>query len=160
MADRSLVATDEAGWLESLIVGESARLFRLAYGILRDAQEAEDATQETFARAWRARRGIRTPQAMQSWLTTTCVRECLRRRRVLIAHKTPIASEVSVSDDGPDPDLERAVKHLSAKQRAVITLHYQYGYSLDECADLLKCRPGTVRSHIGRALTSLRKELR
>jgi DNA-directed RNA polymerase specialized sigma24 family protein len=41
----------------------------------------------------------------------------------------------------------------------VITLHYHFGYSLDECASLMGCRPGTARSHLGRALAMLRRKL-
>ena len=40
-----------------------------------------------------------------------------------------------------------------------MTLHYEYGYTLDECASLIGCQPGTARSHLARALASLRKEL-
>jgi len=52
-----------------------------------------------------------------------------------------------------------AFRSLSTKQRAVVVLHYHHGYSLDECASLLGCRPGTARSHLARALTTMRKEL-
>jgi RNA polymerase sigma factor (sigma-70 family) len=58
-----------------------------------------------------------------------------------------------------DLDLERAFARLSLRQRAVLALHYHYGYPLDECAGLMRCRPGTVRSHLARALARLRKEL-
>ncbi len=59
----------------------------------------------------------------------------------------------------PDLDLDRCYRRLSRQQRAVVTLHYQYGYTIDECATLIGCQPGTARSHLARALASLRKEL-
>lgn len=55
--------------------------------------------------------------------------------------------------------MDRAYRRLSLKQRAAITLNYRYGYSVDECALFLGCRPGTVRTHIARGLETLRKEL-
>jgi len=59
----------------------------------------------------------------------------------------------------PDLDLDRGYRRLTRQQRAVVTLHYEYGYTLDECAALIGCQPGTARSHLARALASLRKEL-
>jgi len=56
-------------------------------------------------------------------------------------------------------DFDRAFAQLSAKQRAVFALHVHHGYTLNECAHLLGCRPGTARSHLGRAVASLRKEM-
>ena len=58
-----------------------------------------------------------------------------------------------------DVDLERALRRLSVRQRAVIGLHYVYGYSLDEAAAALGCRPGTARSHLNRALSTLREHM-
>jgi RNA polymerase sigma-70 factor (ECF subfamily) len=62
-------------------------------------------------------------------------------------------------DDRPatNLDLARAYVQLSKQQRAAVALHYFYGYTLDECAELLGNRPGTVRSHLARALVTLRR---
>jgi RNA polymerase sigma-70 factor (ECF subfamily) len=61
--------------------------------------------------------------------------------------------------DGQLLDFDRAFARLSAKQRAVFALHIHHGYTLDECASLLGCRPGTARSHLGRAVAALRREM-
>ena len=58
-----------------------------------------------------------------------------------------------------DPDLDRSYRRLTRQQRAVIALHYEYGYTIDECAHLIGCAPGTARSHLARALTTMRKDL-
>jgi RNA polymerase sigma factor (sigma-70 family) len=57
-------------------------------------------------------------------------------------------------------DMDRAYRRLSLKQRAAIVLTYGYGYTDDESAALMGCRPGTVRTHVARGLATLRKELR
>jgi DNA-directed RNA polymerase specialized sigma24 family protein len=62
--------------------------------------------------------------------------------------------------DAERVDMDRAYRRLSNKQRAAITLNYHHGYSVDECAVFMGCRPGTVRTHIERGLAALRKELR
>jgi len=55
--------------------------------------------------------------------------------------------------------MDRAYRQLSLKQRAAITLNYRHGYSVEECAAFMGCRPGTVRTHVARGLATLRKEL-
>jgi DNA-directed RNA polymerase specialized sigma24 family protein len=60
--------------------------------------------------------------------------------------------------DGWSLDFDKAFRRLSPPQRAAFLLHFHYGYTLDECAGLLGCRPGTARSHLGRAVAKLRKE--
>ena len=64
------------------------------------------------------------------------------------------------SRDAERIDMDRAYRRLSNKQRAAITLKYRHGYSVDECAVFMGCRPGTVRTHLERALNTLRKELK
>ena len=56
-------------------------------------------------------------------------------------------------------DLDRSYRRLSPKQRAAVFLHYHHGYSIDECADLMTCGAGSVRTHLARALASMRKEM-
>ena len=56
-------------------------------------------------------------------------------------------------------DLDRSYRKLSPKQRAALFLHYHHGYSIDECADLMTCGAGSVRTHLARALASMRKEM-
>ena len=63
------------------------------------------------------------------------------------------------SFDGRLLDFDRAFSQLSRSQRAVFTLHVQHGFTLNECAAMLGRRPGTARSHLGRAIARLRKEL-
>lgn len=52
---------------------------------------------------------------------------------------------------------DEAFARLSRQQRAVVVLHYQYGYTLDECSVLMRCRPGSARQHLARALRRLRE---
>jgi DNA-directed RNA polymerase specialized sigma24 family protein len=94
------------------------------------------------------------------------VNHCNSRKRkgalALLLGAAPIHDhDVAAPDFDPaDPDLGKAFRRLTAHQRAVLTLHYQYGYSLDETAELMGSRPGTVRSHLARGLARLREELK
>jgi RNA polymerase sigma-70 factor (ECF subfamily) len=137
-------------------------LLGLALAILRDTQEAEDAVQDTMEIAWRSWRSVRDEDRRTAWLRQICVRRCLRVRRGLVRRlfltEMPQVPEAQALDL-VDPALDRACRQLTVQQRAVITLHYHFGYSLDECASLMGCRPGTARSHLGRALAMLRRKL-
>ena len=151
----------EAPGFEAAVRAESGRLFAVAYSILRDPQEAEDAVQETMELAWRSWDALRDPSKRSAWLRQICVRRAIRTRRRLLP-RLWLADSITVPSPQhgePDVDLDRSYRRLTRQQRAVVTLHYEYGYSLDECAALIGCQPGTARSHLARALASLRKEL-
>lgn len=158
MASGAVVSDLDA--FEQAVRTQSRALYSLARSILGDQQEAEDAVQDTMELAWRSWRSLRDPQRRAAWLKQICVRRCLRVKRRLFG-RVPLSENDRDPRPSPtaDPDLDRAFYRLSRHQRAVIRLHYHDGYSLDECAGLMGCRPGTVRSHLARALASLRQEL-
>jgi RNA polymerase sigma-70 factor (ECF subfamily) len=164
---RAAEASDRRLEFEAAVHLDGARLLGLAFSILRDAGDAEDAVQETMVRAWRAWDSVSDPERRGAWLTRICINHCLHRRR-RAAGRWLLSSDAdgqvpeavaSPSFDERDLDIDRACRRLTAQQRTVITLHYHHGYGLDECADLMGCRPGTVRSHLARALTTLRREM-
>ena len=150
--------------LEHLVEAQQRRLFLIALSIVRDPSEAEDAVQESFLLAWRKWDALRDETKRQQWLTTICVRHCLRRRRGLLRWRladpdTTTAAAEHVRFEGRLVDLDRAQAALSRQQRAALVLGYQYGYSADQSAELMGLAPGTVRSHLARALATLRKEM-
>jgi len=155
------------GDFDAVAIGQARRLYGLAFSILRDAGEAEDAVQETMVRAWRSWDSLRDEAARTGWLTRICVNHCLRRRSLMSRLPWPSGGREEVLPDASQPTpadprqarLRDGFKRLSARQRAVLSLHYHHGYSLDESAALIGCRPGTARSHLARALATLREEL-
>jgi RNA polymerase sigma-70 factor, ECF subfamily len=157
------IATSDEAWsaFETSVRRETRVLFSVAVAILRDPHEAEDAVQDTLEIAWRSRGSLREGEKQGAWLRQICIRRCLRvkhrlLKRLFLAERSAVEAKPL---DTIDSDLDRACRRLTLHQRAVIALHYHYGYSLDECATLMNCRPGTVRSHLARALTALRKQL-
>jgi RNA polymerase sigma-70 factor (ECF subfamily) len=153
-------AVDDHTAFDDAVRSHSRRLLGLALSILGDQHEAEDAVQDTMMLAWRSWTSLRDPDRRGAWLKQICVRRCLRAKRRRFG-LLPVTEQDRDPRDlaTADPDLDRAFRRLSRHQRAVIRLHYRDGYSLDECARLMGCRPGTARSHLARALTSLRQEL-
>lgn len=140
------------------------RMLAVATLILRNSRDAEDAVQDAMLVAWRQWDQLRDSSRTEAWLTKTCVRQSLRNARRL---RIRGAREMQLHDDAARPlahsgdavRWDEAFERLSRRQRAVVVLHYHYGYTLDECAELMGCRPGSARQHLARALRQLREKL-
>ena len=152
---------------ERSVTPQVSRLFGLAMTILADRGEAEDAVQETMISAWKSRNQLRDEAKRSAWLTRICVNHCIHRRRGLLRRTlwsgegefAAVPADPTVQFEGRLLDFNRAFMNLSPSQRAAFALHVQHGYTLNECATFMGCRPGTARSHLGRAVASLRREM-
>src|SRR6202050_2448927 len=151
---------------EAVAVPDARRLYSLALSILRDEGESEDAVQETLLKAWRSWESLSEMERPAAWLTRVCVNHCISRRRHLRSRGWPPLelferpdANAAGSPTAELLDMDRAYRRLSLRQRAAITLNYRHGYSVEECAVFMGCRPGTVRTHVARGLATLRKEL-
>ncbi len=165
MGQATAGAAEREASFDALLDRERRRLYGIAYSILRDHAEAEDALQEAMLKAWRSWDSVRDESARASWLVRICVNHCINRRtglRRLRLGRTVDARDMATPHprfDGRLVDLDRSYLRLSPRQRAAVFLHYHHGYSIDECAALMSCRPGSVRTHIARALASMRREM-
>lgn len=162
-------ATEElpasAASFDAVLDGQRRRLYGIAYSILRDHGEAEDALQEALLKAWRSWRQVRSEEARSRWLVRICVNQCINKRRGLRL-RGPLTTVTHREEAPADPrfagrlvDLDRSYVRLSPRQRAAVFLHYHHGYSIGECADLMGCGPGSVRTHLARAIASMREEM-
>lgn len=138
-------------------------LYRLAYRVsfrmLGDRQDAEDAAQETLARAhlhW-ARLRDRPEGWVVSVVTNLSIDRLRRRRRPPISGSGPVAL---VDVHLPERvDLARAIRRLPRRQREVVVLRYLADWPETAVADALGCSPGTVKVHASRGLAALRVHL-
>jgi RNA polymerase sigma-70 factor (ECF subfamily) len=155
--------------LEQLIVDRYADLLRLAFLILHDVSEAEDATQLALERAWRSRAQVRAAGSTLFWLRRIVVREALRARsspwRVLrlpsrLIEIEPAGGPATAPGDAERLDVVRAFEHLPADQGAVVVLHHYLAYPISEVAEMLDVPLETVRSRLRLAMRRLREELR
>jgi RNA polymerase sigma-70 factor (ECF subfamily) len=140
--------------------------YRLAWAILGDSGDADDATQEAFASAWRNRRSLRDPDRFDAWFGRILVNECrlrLRRRareriRPLTELGEPAVADASGHVSARDA-ISRAVTRLDADHRIVVILRYWADLSVDEIAARLDVPSGTVKSRLHYALRSMRPRL-
>jgi RNA polymerase sigma factor (sigma-70 family) len=131
-------------------------LVRVAFLITGSAAAAEDAVHEVFVRCAHRIESLDHPE---SYLRAAVVNECRtqhRRSRRGETHRT-----VAINDHLPTEHIETrdALAALTPRQRAAIVLRYFEDLPEAEIAEVLRCRPATVRSLISRALGTLRKEL-
>ncbi len=137
-------------------------VFRLACGFVGDRELAEDVTQDVFLRLADGRARGRPRARFRTWLykvTLNTARE-LRRRQGREAGL--LAEDEAEQRSMPPPqnallaDLERALGGLSERQREVVVLRFYEGLSTRETAQVMRCREGTVKSHLHRAFEFLR----
>ena len=145
--------------------------FRIAYLVVGNAAEAEDAAQDGFVKAYRALHRFRSGEPLRPWLLKIVANEARNRRRASTrrdALTLRAAAESSSGEAAPSPeaallDRERreslvaAVDALPEPQRLVIGCRYFLDLSEDETAAVLGVRRGTVKSRTARALDRLRE---
>jgi RNA polymerase sigma-70 factor (ECF subfamily) len=152
---------DEAAFAD-LTVAVGSRLYRIAYGILRDPQLAEDACQQALLKIWRKLPRLRDPARFEAWAYRFLVRACYDEARGLRRSLPDLTSirEPIVADDMSAVDdrdqLERGFQRLSVDHRAVIVLHHYLGLPISEVAEALGIPAGTARSRLDRAMAKLR----
>jgi RNA polymerase sigma-70 factor, ECF subfamily len=140
--------------------------FRLAWAILGDGADAEDAAQDAFAMAWRKRGGLRDVARFEPWfqriLVNTC-RERLRQRARSRVRPLEEAPEVAVGDGSHGAGLRSAVGGalvgLDPDHRIVVVLRYWADMTVDEIAERIGVPAGTVKSRLHYALRTLRPSL-
>jgi RNA polymerase sigma-70 factor, ECF subfamily len=136
------------------------RLVSLARSVVGET-EAEDAVQDGLLVAWRKLATLRDPEALPAWLTRIVVRVCLRRtRRRWQLLPIEAAPEPAVAaDDRRGLDVERLLRALAPRQRAVMHLTVVEEMSDGEISRALGITPGSVRSHRRRARQRLQQAL-
>ena len=143
--------------------GAVDRLFAIARLILRDAELAEDATQEALVRAWRDLPTLRDVERFDAWLYRLIVRASAdvgRHRRRWRAEITILPVEPAEPDRASEladrDQLERALRRVSDYQRTILVLTFYVGLSATDAADALDIPVGTAKSRLHYAIEALR----
>ncbi|MGD0019872.1 MAG: sigma-70 family RNA polymerase sigma factor [Candidatus Limnocylindrales bacterium] len=159
---------DDAAAFVQLVRPELPGAYRLAGYLLRDAFEAEDATQEAVAKAWESRAKLRDGDRFPAWfgrIVSNVCKDRLRRQRGVrvLELDDGIAADLRVRDDFRDAlardEVGRLVRTLPPDQQMVVALRFWRDLSLEEIAERLDLPLGTVKSRLHYAMRALRKEL-
>jgi len=171
--EKGLVARAQAGDEEAfaaLIKIHMARVYRIAYRLCWDHDDADDITQDTFVQAFKHLRNFRLGANFAPWLYRIAVNRCLShraQRQRARPSQPPIELPVHLCDD---PEIHVAasetssrvreeIRRLPRRQQAAIVLFGLEGWSVAETASIMGCSPGTVKRHLHRAKATLRERL-
>ncbi len=159
----------KAETFDAFVEKRRERAVRVAYRMLAgDEAAAEDVAQNAFLRAHRALAGFRGEASLDTWFYRILVREVQRHRRWRAVRQLWSASPQSGAETRHepaigDPGLRRrigvALERLSPAQRDAFVLVHLEELTVVEAAAALGKAVGTVKSHLHRALGSLRLDL-
>jgi RNA polymerase sigma-70 factor (ECF subfamily) len=163
------VGSEQERRFAEFVAAHRERAVGLAWRLVGgDAAAAEDVAQEAFVRAHRALAGFRGDASMSTWFYRILVNEAHRYRRWRWVR---LRRAAEADPDPPDPRGEatgdpglrarigRALERLPETQRETFVLIHLEGFTVREAAEILGKATGTLKSHLHRALTSLRREL-
>jgi len=150
--------------LEELFARHEPGLLALCRGVLNQAEDAEDAAQETFLRALRALPTFREEASLRTWLFRIALNVCLewKRGRTACPATVPL-QDLSFSAAAPSPEA-RALSHLgiaealatlAARPRAILLLKEWEGWSAPEIARALRCTQRRVYHELALAHRTL-----
>jgi len=147
-----------------------ARILGLCRLLLRDPDEAQDVAQEVFVRAFERLRTQEPPTVWEAWLVRVAINACRDRQRSgwWKSRSKNVDLEEVVAGSVPSSEAETLARErrtrlwnqlriLKAKQRNVFVLRYVEGWSTSEVAEILGLSPGSVKTHLFRAVRHLRK---
>ena len=146
-----------------------SRAIGLAWRLLGpDQHAAEDIVQQAFLKAWDKLEGFRGEAELSTWFYTIVIRQVRsHQRRMAIRRKFAFMDRFDaarpafapVGDTGLRQRISEALHCLSAGQREAFVLVHLEGYTITEAARVLNRSPGTIKSHLHRALKGLRERL-
>lgn len=155
---------------DTLVRRHQKDLFRLAYRMTRNAEDAKDLSQEAFLRAYRGLGSFDGRSSLSTWLYRITVNLCLSHLK-----QQRTAGEGNLPETVPDPspkaleELEvrelsqavaEAVTELPPQQRATLLLRVHHGLPYREIAEIMESSEGTVRANYFHAVAKLKSQLK
>lgn len=157
--------------IEKFIETYQKDVYRLAFSILGDSDEAGDGTQDAFLAALRALDSFHGDSSIKTWLFSITINICrtrLQRRKVrerlkqimfglfhLQSSNDRLPEETAIKNEA-DANIWRAIHNLDEKHRLPIILRYYHDLQVAEIADMLEIPKGTVHSRLNAARERLR----
>ena len=146
-------------------------VFRFAYLLLGDPDDAEDVAQETFLRAWNHLKRFDTTRPLRPWLLSITSNLASNWRRSAGRYMSALMRSFRNEPTLPNVeekstqrilanDLWGAVQSLKNADQQVVYLRYFLEFSVTETAEVLQIAEGTVKSRMSRALEKLRNIIR
>ena len=168
MTDRAIIEQVLAGDVEAfsrLVDRHYDRCARIARRILGNREDAEEAIQDAFLRAFRALGSYEDRERFSAWLTRILINQC-RTIRARVQRREEVFSDLDLYDaqlfadpsaaDSVWPDLERALAQLPADQREAVVLRYADDLTYEEMARVTGAGESALKMRVQRAFARLR----
>ena len=155
---QSARAGDRTAFAE-LLRPEYRPAFRLAFGLLQDVDEAEDAVQEAAFAAWRRIGNLREGSSLRPWFLGIVSNQCRtvkRNRWWSVTKLEPPEGEAPAADLAASIDLRRALRRMRHEERLVLVLRYYLDMPFEEIATTLGISPKAARTRVERAIHRLK----
>jgi len=140
-----------------------ARLYTVAFRLLGNRADAEDAVQRTLLKSFAARESYSPAWAISTWLyrilTNVCVDELRRRRPATDVSTVPVSTPSPAGAISARVDVGRALQSVPREARVLLALHYVDGLSHRELATIRGISVNTVKSQLARGKAILRETL-
>jgi RNA polymerase sigma-70 factor (ECF subfamily) len=174
VTDDELVALAREGdpaAFDQLVTRHQAAAYRAALAALRNPQDAEEAAQDAFVRAWRNLHRFRGDSAFRTWLLTIVWNRALSRRRSLArwwSRRAPLDEAVTMATAAPAADgghdqmrrhVMAAIDALSPKLRDTLLLAQSGEHDYGAIGTMLKIPVGTVKWRVSAARRKVRQRL-
>jgi RNA polymerase sigma-70 factor (ECF subfamily) len=175
--ERLLVEQARAGDQQAfgeLVQMHQHAVYNLAYRMLGERGEAEDAAQETFLRAYSHLDRYDAERPFRTWLLSIASNHCIdrlrKRRLVWLSIEEPLPPHPALSSDEIEPEdavisnergaaIQRMLAELSPEYRAAVVLRYWYDLSYTEIAEMLNTTESAVKSRLFRARQALAEKM-
>lgn len=135
------------------------KLYRTAYGILGNSQDAYDALQDCILKAYLSIGSLRNDYYFKYWMNRILINSCndiiRRKKKVIYIEDSEIRGDSGEYDDS-SLDMKIAMDKLEQKYRLIISLRYYQDLSYEDIAETLNCPVGTVKSRLNYAIKKLR----
>lgn len=136
-------------------------VFRAAYGMMKNRQDAEDIAQETFISLLRAAPRFENAEHQKAWLLRVTINRCKSQLASAWARRRTELDDTLPAPFTPQENIVLdAVNALPPKYREVVYLHYIEGYTAAEIGGILGLNTNTVLSRMARAREKLRDLLK
>ncbi len=149
---------------EKIIMEIIDNLYRVAYGILKNQEDASDAISNATLKAYEKIETLRQLEFFKTWITRILINEC----NIIIKQKQKVTyienyienqNNTYANNNEEKIDVQQAINKLEKELKQIVILYYFDDLSIEEISNILEIPKGTVKSRLSRARQCLAKEL-
>ena len=151
---------------EHLFKDNYPHMYRMAYSMVEDADDAKDAVHQVFTQIWRGKPQV-ARESVRGYLLAATRNQCLhqlRTRQLQRQMEDELRQDMALSESEERQELLQQLQqviedNLTEQDRRVLSLHYEEGMTYSETAKVLGISASAVNKHITRSLAKIRKYL-